>query len=433
VIHVFDRLESEVRSYCRDFPVVFDTARGPYLYDVGGREYIDFFCGAGTLNYGHNDPGMKRALIDYLEIDGVVHGLDMFTRAKAGFLERFDTHILAPRRLQYRIQFTGPTGANAVEAALKLARKITGRRNVIAFTHAYHGLSLGALATTANAAYRHEAFVNRGDVAFVPYDGYLGPHVNTADYLARVLDDASSGVDRPAAVIVETIQGEGGINVASPEWLRAVQAVCRRLGILLIVDDIQVGCGRTGTFFSFEHAGLDPDLVILSKSISGFGLPMSLLLIRPSLDQWRPGEHTGTFRGNNAAFVTAAQALRFWENDDLTAHIASASRLLEQRLAGLQARRPELQLQVRGRGLVYGLESAYPTTTGLVAAECFTRGLVIETCGGARKVIKILPPLTVPLPVLTKGLDLLEESFEAVLAHQATVAGVKEEVAPSAR
>jgi diaminobutyrate-2-oxoglutarate transaminase len=420
-VNVFDRLESEVRSYCRAFPVVFDRASGSRLYDVDGREYIDFFCGAGTLNYGHNEPGMKRALVDYIARDGVMHGLDMFTRAKAAFLERFESAILAPRSLHYRVQFTGPTGANAVEAALKLARKVTGRRNIVAFTNAYHGLSIGALATTANAAYRHEAFVNRSDVSFVPYDGYFGPGLNSVDYLARLLEDNSSGLDRPAAVIVETIQAEGGINIASREWLRALEALCRRFEVLLIVDDIQTGCGRTGTFFSFEDAGLDPDIVLLSKSISGFGLPMSIALIRPSIDRWRPGEHTGTFRGNNAAFVTAAEALRFWENDELAAHIGAAGALLAARLTAMQAQWPELGLRVRGRGLIFGLENAYPEINRQVAAECFVRGLVIELCGGSRQVIKFLPALNVPLTVLARGLDLLEASVAAVLGRQASL------------
>lgn len=410
---IFDRLESQVRSYCRSFPVVFDRASGPYLHDTGGRQYVDFFCGAGALNYGHNEPGMKQALIAYLQDDGVIHALDMHTRAKERFLERFESAILAPRGLEYRVQFTGPTGTNAVEAALKLARKVTNRANVVAFTHAYHGLSLGALAVTANAHYRNEAFVNRSNVSFAPYDGYLGPDVDTIDHLAHLIEDDSSGLDRPAAVIVETIQAEGGINVASREWLRRLQAMCRRLDVLLIVDDIQTGCGRTGSFFSFEDAGLDPDIVILSKSLSGFGLPMSLLLIQPSLDQWKPGEHTGTFRGNNAAFVTAAEALRFWEGGELADGIARSSRIVRDALAALQAGQPQLGIQVRGRGLLYGLETAHPDLTLKIARDCFQRGLVVETCGGTRNVIKLLPALNIEEPVLAEGLGILTQAVEA--------------------
>jgi diaminobutyrate-2-oxoglutarate transaminase len=411
---IFDRVESNVRSYCRSFPVIFDRATGSYLYDVSGRRYVDFFCGAGSLNYGHNDTGMKQALVRYLDGEGVVHALDMSTRAKAEFLERFEGVVLAPRGYSYRVQFTGPTGANAVEAALKLARKVTRRRNVVAFTNAYHGLSLGALSVTANSSYRAEAYINRADASFVPYDGYLGPGVNTIDLIEKLLTDSSSGLDHPAAVLVETIQAEGGINVASIEWLRQLEAVCRRSEVLLIVDDIQTGCGRTGTFFSFEEAGLKPDMVVLSKSISGFGLPMSLLLIRPELDVWAPGEHTGTFRGNNAAFVTGSAALRFWETPELTERIAHASAKLRIALEHIQASHPELAIQVRGRGLIFGFETAFPEGNARIARECFARGLILELCGAGRNVVKLLPPLTVEDQVIDFAAETLASSVEAI-------------------
>lgn len=413
---IFERLESQVRSYSRAFPTTFERASGPYLFAVDGRRYIDFFCGAGALNYGHNEPGLKRALIDYLAGDGILHSLDMATVAKARFLERFEQVVLAPRGLDYRVQFTGPTGANAVEAALKLARKVTGRRQVIAFTRGYHGLSAGALAVTANSAYRDERFLERGDVAFVPYDGYLGAAVDSAAYLRGVLGDSASGFGRPAAIILETIQAEGGIHPASSEWLRRVQAICRESGALLIVDDIQAGCGRTGTFFSFEPAGLEPDLVVLSKSISGSGLPMSLLLIKPQFDQWAPGEHSGTFRGNNAAFVTATEALRFWETPRFAADIALSSERLRERLTLMQKRLPDAGLVFRGRGLMWGVETRDPATARDTARECFLRGLVLETCGGGRHVLKLLPPLNIAHDVLMEGLDILEASLASVLA-----------------
>jgi diaminobutyrate-2-oxoglutarate transaminase len=417
-VETVERLESAVRSYCRSFPVVFDRASGPYLYDVDGRQYIDFFCGAGALNYGHNEPSLKRALIDYLQRDGVAHALDMTTTAKMHFLEELESVVFRPRGLQYRVQFTGPTGTNAVEAALKLARKVTRRANVIAFTGAYHGLSLGSLAVTANTYYRDDAFVQRTNVSFMPYDGYFGPGVDTLTYLRRHLEDDSSGVDLPAAVIVETIQAEGGINVAHKQWLAGLQALCREFGVLLIVDDIQVGCGRTGTFFSFEEAGLEPDLVILSKSISGFGLPMSLLLIRPHLDQWKAGEHTGTFRGNSSAFVTAAAALQFWKTPEFHEHIRESSAFVAARLREFQMRWPTLGLQVRGRGLLHGLETPDAELNREVARECFKRGLIVETCGGRRNVLKLLPPLTIERHVLATGLDIVQQSFDAVAAQR---------------
>ena len=289
-----DDLESNIRGYCRRFPVVFQTAHGSRLVDQAGRSYIDFFAGAGALNYGHNNPRAKQALLQYLQADGVMHSLDMTTTSKLQFLETFQDVVLAPRSLDYRVQFTGPTGTNAVEAALKLSRKVTGRRHVVAFTRAYHGHTAGALAVTANSYYQHETYGGRDDVSHLPFDGYLGDAVDTADILARYLDDPSSGMPKPAAVILETVQGEGGVHIANNAWLRRVAEICRVHGVLLIVDDIQVGNGRTGSFFSFEAAGIEPDVVCLSKSI-GAGLPLSLVLIRSDLDQWKPGEHTGTF------------------------------------------------------------------------------------------------------------------------------------------
>lgn len=418
-MNIFQRRESEVRSYIRSFPVVFETARGSHLFDREGRRYLDFFCGAGALNYGHNPAAMKEALIRYLTADGVAHSLDMATTAKQEFLERFETVILDPRGLDYKVQFTGPTGANAVEAALKLARRVTQRGNVIAFTNAYHGLSAGALAVTANSHYRHEAWVQRHNVSFLPFDGYLGADVDTAEYLRKVLADRSSGVDLPAAVLLETVQAEGGVNVASTRWLQTVAEICRAHDILLIVDDIQVGCGRAGTFFSFEPAGLKPDLVVLSKSISGFGLPMSLLLIRPELDQWKPGEHTGTFRGNNLAFVTATEALSHWETPVLANAVAMSGRQLEAELHGCGRRWPGLGLKVRGTGLIWGLEFADMALCQEVAREAFARGLVIETCGSGRNVLKFLPPLNIAPADLAAGVEIVRAAIAAVVARSA--------------
>ena len=303
------RIESQVRSYCRSFPVRFEHAKGARLETVDGDSYIDFLAGAGTLNYGHNHPVLKKALQKYIESDHIVHGLDMETAAKEAFLEGFYRVILQPRDMNYKVQFPGPTGTNAVEVALKIARKAKKRSNIVSFTNAFHGATMGSLATTANSHYRDASGVTLQGVSFLPYDGYFGPDIDTSEMLEKMIKDGSSGLDHPAAVLVETVQGEGGINVASGEWLRKVERICRENDILFIVDDIQMGCGRTGTFFSFEQYGIEPDIVTLSKSLSGYGLPMALVLMKPELDLWKPGEHNGTFRGHNLAFVTAKAAL----------------------------------------------------------------------------------------------------------------------------
>jgi diaminobutyrate-2-oxoglutarate transaminase len=409
-----ERLESEVRSYCRSFPTVFDTARGARLVDRDGRSYVDFFAGAGALNYGHNDPKLKRKLIEYLERDGVVHGLDMATTAKEEFLETFEERILEPRDLEYKIQFPGPTGTNAVESALKLARKVTGREGIVSFTNAFHGMTLGSLAVTGNGFKRRGAGVplHFGDA--LPFDGFLGEQVDTLDILEAMLDDDGSGIDAPAAVIVETTQAEGGLNVASDAWLQRLQRLCRRFGSLLIVDDIQVGIGRTGPFLSYERAGLTPDLVCLSKSLSGYGLPLAVVMIRPDLDVWEPGEHNGTFRGNNPAFVTATAALDYWRTDQLTREVEQKAGTVRTMLDTLIARHPQLQATHKGIGMIQGLAFEAPQLAGRVCRSAFEHGLIMETAGPEGGVAKVMPPLTIDEVALKEGLALLAAAVDEV-------------------
>jgi diaminobutyrate-2-oxoglutarate transaminase len=408
-LSVFTTLESEVRSYCRGWPTVFDRAQGSRLYDEDGHEYLDFFAGAGSLNYGHNNPVLKRALLDYLERDGVTHGLDMSTTAKRAFLEFFQNMILRPRDLPYKVMFPGPTGTNAVEAALKLARKVKGRETVVSFTNAFHGMSLGSLAVTGNAFKRAGAGVPLAHTAPMPFDHYMGGR--TPDFLLfeQLLRDHGSGLDKPAAVIVETIQGEGGINVARPQWLRGLAQLCRQHDMLLIVDDIQMGCGRTGAFFSFEEAGITPDIVTVSKSISGYGLPMSLCLFRPELDVWEPGEHNGTFRGNNPAFVTAAAALNtYWADDKLKQQTLAHAQTIEAALRDTAAHHSGSAY--RGRGMVWGLELSDPRHAGRAARRAFELGLLMETSGADGQVVKLLPPLTITSDELDQGLRIVQRA-----------------------
>jgi diaminobutyrate-2-oxoglutarate transaminase len=416
-METIERLESQVRLYSRQFPTVFTKAAGSHIVDERGRRYLDFFSGAGALNYGHNNPRLKRSLLEYLESDGLVHGLDMATSTKAEFLEKFEATILKPRNLEYKIQFTGPTGTNAVEAALKLARKITGRQTVIHFMNSYHGLSLGALAATASASKRNSAGVPLHYSLPMFFDGDLGPDTDSLDYLERFLQNRDNGVGLPAAIIVETTQAEGGVKVARREWLRRLEGIAKHHGIVLIVDDIQVGCGRTGDFFSFEEASIVPGLVCLSKSISGYGLPLSLLLIRPDLDIWSPGEHTGTFRGNNLALVTATEALHYWRDDSFKNSILEKSNFLSARLEQLAAQSPDGKARVRGRGLIQGLVFPSEDMGRKVASEAFCQGLIIEACGPCDDVLKFLPPLTVTQAQLEEAVFIVENSMKTLFAE----------------
>lgn len=413
---IFDEIESEVQSYARSFPRVFNKAQGEFMYDNEGNRYLDFLAGAGTLNYGHNNPVFKRKLLDYIHSDGITHGLDLHTAAKQEFLETFNEKILQPRGLEYMVQFTGPTGTNAVEAALKIARNVTGRENIVSFTNGFHGVTLGSLAATGNSHHRGAAGVSLAGFSHMPYDGYLGEGIDTTAYLDKVLSDSSSGIDLPAAVIVETVQGEGGINAASFDWLRNLQAVCRRHEVLLIVDDIQAGCGRTGTYFSFEEADIYPDIVTLSKSLGGYGLPFAVVLMRPELDQWRPGEHNGTFRGNNFAFVTATAAINaYWSDEHFAEDIKRKGAYISQRLQAIVDRYGEGNFSCRGRGMFRGLNCVSGELAAKIAQQAFERGLIIETSGADDQVVKCLCPLVISDDNLKAGLDILEQSVADVL------------------
>ncbi|MDX1490347.1 MAG: diaminobutyrate--2-oxoglutarate transaminase [Pseudohongiellaceae bacterium] len=419
---IFEEIESEVQSYARSFPRVFNRAKKEFLYDTEDNEYLDFLAGAGTLNYGHNNDLFKAPLLEYIKNDGISHGLDLHTKAKGEFLETFNEKILKPRKLDYVVQFTGPTGTNAVEAALKLARNITGRENIISFTNGFHGVSLGALSTTGNSHHRGAAGVSLPGTSRIPYDNYLGDDFDTTAYLDKVLSDSSSGIDKPAAVIVETVQGEGGINVASTQWLRNLDAVCKKHEVFLIVDDIQAGCGRTGDFFSFEEAGIYPDIVTLSKSLSGYGLPFAVVLIKPDLDIWRPGEHNGTFRGNNMAFVTAKAAIdNYWSDNTFSEEIKRKGRYVSERLEKIVAEFGEGNFNTLGRGMFQGINCVNGEIAGKITHKAFTKGLVIETSGADDHVVKFLCPLIISDESLKRGLDIVEESIREVCAKEDSI------------
>lgn len=414
---IFTERESNVRSYCRSFPAVFTRAKGAYLYSEEGESYIDFLAGAGSLNYGHNNDFIKQRIMTYLNDDGIAHGLDLYTGAKREFLDQFSELVLKPRGLTYKVQFSGPTGANAVEAALKLARKVKQRTGIFSFMGGYHGLSLGSLAVTANLSNRAAGGVPLGNVSFMPYPhGFMGS-IDTIAYIESILNDTHAGIEKPAAMIVETIQAEGGVIVAPTVWLQQLRALCDRHDILLICDDIQVGCWRSGPFFSFERAGIVPDMVVLSKSISGYGLPMALVLMKPELDCWKPAEHTGTFRGNQLAFVGATAALEYAATVDLERQVRERESLVSDFLHS-QIMPLHSGIEIRGAGLIWGIDltqvadAAFAKT---ISDRCFERGLIVERVGRADTVLKILPPLTIETEVLRQGLQIIKEVLGHVL------------------
>ncbi|ANP35470.1 diadenosine tetraphosphatase [Phaeobacter gallaeciensis] len=411
---VFKRRESEARSYCRGFDTVFTSAQGSEMTARDGQTYIDFLAGCSSLNYGHNDPDMKEALIAHLQADGIAHGLDMHTNTKADFLETFENVILRPRNMDHKVMFTGPTGANAVEAAMKIARKVTGRSNIVAFTNGFHGVTQGALAATGNGYHRGGAGLPLNNVTRLPFDGYMGQGTDTADYLEAMLNDPSSGLDAPAAILLETVQGEGGLNAARPEWVQRVARLAKEAGALLIIDDIQAGCGRTGTFFSFEEFGIDPDIVTMAKSVSGFGLPMALVLVKPEHDVMGPAEHNGTFRGNTHAFITARVAIeKFWSDNAFQDDIARRAKIVEKALQEIADMVPGSRL--KGRSMMRGVDVGSGELAGDICARAFQNGLIVETSGPNDEVVKILAPLTTPDAQLEAGLSILKDAARDVI------------------
>ncbi len=425
-MNTFEKHESEIRGYCRLYPTVFKSASNARQVDEDGKSYIDFFAGAGVLNFGHNNPRMKKALIEFIEADGVAHSLDMYTTAKRDFIEKFVATILEPRGWRHKLQFMGPTGTNAVETALKLARVVTGRRTVIAYTHGFHGMTLGSLAATSNSYFRSAAGVPLEHVRHQPFgcekrcvDCDLGCGLESVEQLRALYADSSSGLEPPAAFLVEPIQAEGGVKVASREWLQATQKLAHDLGALFILDDIQAGCGRTGNYFSFDGMDLDPDIVTLAKGIGGFGTPLAMNLVKPEHDKhWSPGQHTGTFRGQGLSFTAGVEALKYFDDDELLTAVRANGKTMAARLEKI-CKATGKGFQVRGKGMMQAIDLRDGELAKQVAARAFDNGLLVGACGTGGRALKLIPPLTIPQEDLAEGLDILEAAVSAVAAAKA--------------
>lgn len=414
---VFDKYESEVRSYCRNFPAVFTKAKGSIITAEDGKEYIDFFCGAGALNYGHNNDYIKARVIEYLENDGIIHSLDMFTTAKRDFIEYFEKNILEPRGFDYKIQFPGPTGTNAVEAALKLARKVKKRNNIFAFMGAFHGMTLGSLSMTTDRDSREGAGVVLTDVTHIPTP-YMFPELDVIEYMQTLLDDDHSGISKPAAVFIEPVQADGGIHVFSVEFLKGLREFCTKNDILLVCDDIQVGSARTGTYFSFERAGIVPDIVTLSKSIGGYGMPFALVLFKPELDLWKPGEHNGTFRGSQLSIVAAKAGLEVMLKENVEKEVQRKGEIIKEYLGKVKAMNENFD--IRGIGFMWGVDcnKVKPDTVSrAIVKECFDNGLIVERAGRNNDVVKLMPCLLADDETLKKGLEIFVNSVANVLKN----------------
>lgn len=411
----FEKYESNIRSYCRKWPVEFVSAKGSIYKDTEGNEYIDFFDGAGALNYGHNPDYIKEKLIKYLESDGIIHALDMYTVPKENFINYFEEKILKPRKLDYKIAFPGPTGTNSIELALKLARKVKQRPYIWAFTGAFHGMTLGALALTTESAARKAAGVPLNYTVHIPAPYSMGGNFDSIAYMEQLLSDDHSGYEKPAAIIIETVQQEGGIHVFSKEFLKDLRALCDKYDILLICDEVQIGCSRSGTFFSFERADIVPDIVCMSKSIGGYGIPFAVTLFKKELDVFKPGEHNGTFRGCQLSMVAGLAALEMTVKQDIPAQVRRKEKIVKEYLD--KEIKPLLKgkMEIRGIGLSWGIEFNDGKLARAVLDKCFEKKLIIELAGSYDSVLKIMPSLVIEDELLLKGLNIVKESIQEVI------------------
>jgi len=425
--------ESSARTYASAIDVVIERGEGTAVFDTAGRRYLDFLMCAGTLATGHNHPVILERVQRFLQSGHVMQVLDITTPAKHDFLARLLECLPAPWASRARVQFCGPTGADAIEAALKLFKTATGRRSVIAFHGAYHGMTAGALALTGNlSAKRHVASL-MPDVYFMPFPyayrcpfglgGKLTSQVSLA-YIERALSDPESGIPHPAAMVVEVVQGEGGVIPASLDWLRGLRQLTARLDIPLIIDEVQTGIGRTGTMFAFEAAGIEPDAVVISKAIGG-GFPMSLVVYDSKYDVWQSGAHAGTFRGNQIAMAAGTACLDVIRDEQLVAAAYAKGDYLGARLTELAAQYPMIG-EVRGRGLMWGLEivdpAAAPDSLGSHPANremalalkrrCLRLGLILENGGRYGAVLRMLPPLNVALREIDEAVDILAQAMK---------------------
>ncbi|TWJ44228.1 Diaminobutyrate--2-oxoglutarate aminotransferase [Bacillus paralicheniformis] len=431
-----NRRESNARSYPRRFPLAMQTAEGVLVTDADGKQYYDCLAGAGTLALGHNHPVVIEAIQKMLDEKRPLHTLDITSEIKEEFVSEVFASLPEAFAKRAKIQFCGPTGGDAIEAALKLVKTATGRRTILSFHGAYHGATHGTMALSGNLSPKENVQGLMPDVHFLPYPyeyrcpfgrGGEASHKLSSAYIENMLDDPESGILQPAGMIFEAVQGEGGSVPARAEWIKEMRRITKERGIPLIIDEVQTGIGRTGKMFAFEHAGIIPDVIVLSKAIGG-SLPLSVVIYDQDLDQWGPGAHIGTFRGNQMAMAAGSATLKYIKEHDVLSHVEKVGAKLMQELQDIQEHVPEID-DVRGRGLMIGAEivaphkkqnanGSYPADAELASViqrKCFEKGLIVETGGRHGSVIRFLPPLIVTEAQIDDIITIFREAvYEAV-------------------
>jgi len=432
-----EKRESNARSYPRRLPLAIKRAEGVYITDMDGKQYIDCLAGAGTLALGHNHAVVREAIEGFMQSYVPLHTLDLTTPVKEAFIDEVFSSLPSSFAEKVKIHFCGPTGGDAVEAALKLVKTATGNRVIFSFQGGYHGSTHGALSITGTTSPKKNIHALVPDAHFLPYPyEYRCPfgigkegHRISSTYIEHLLDDPESGIVTPAGVIVEVVQGEGGSIPAPVGWLKELRRITRERNIPLIIDEVQTGIGRTGKMFAFEHAEIEPDVLILSKAIGG-SLPLSVVLYDKRLDKWEPGAHIGTFRGNQMAMAAGQATLRFIKENELPAHAHALGIYVKEQLQQIQKQVSSIG-EVRGLGLMLGIEiinpvkqpntigsyPAYPELARKIQQECFNRGVILEVGGRFGTVIRLLPPLIISKEQVDEVLQRFYEAITSAEAH----------------
>jgi diaminobutyrate-2-oxoglutarate transaminase len=431
-----ERRESNARSYPRRLPLAIKRAEGIYVTDMDGKNFIDCLAGAGTLALGHNHAVIREAIEGVLQSYLPLHTLDITTPVKEAFVDELFDSLPRSFAEKAKIQFCGPTGGDAIEAALKLVKTATGNRSILSFQGGYHGSTHGTLSISGTLSPKQKIHALVPDTHFLPYPyEYRCPfgigkegHEVSSTYIENLLDDPESGIVTPAGIIVEVIQGEGGSVPAPIKWLKELRRITRERNIPLIIDEVQTGIGRTGKMFAFEHAGIEPDVLVLSKAVGG-SLPLSVMLYDRRLDQWEPGAHIGTFRGNQMAMATGKATLQYVKANQIPKHVDKIGAYLTTQLRAIQRDMSSIG-EIRGRGLMLGIEiinptknanqigsyPAYPELASKIQQECFNRGLILEVGGRFSTVIRLLPPLIITKEQID---DVLQRFYEAIKSAEA--------------
>lgn len=423
-----DEFESNNRSYPRGIPIAFQNGKGAIIEDVDGNKFIDFLSGCGVFSLGHNNPFIAEAIKSRGDI--LTQAVDFPTEARISFIEKLNLALPETIRNKMKINFGGPTGSDAVEAAIKLARIVTSRHSIIAFQGGYHGMTMGALSVTSKLSHRKAAPPLIPGIHFLPFcSPYRCPFATITSpcsgecirYFEFCLENPYSGIDKPAAIIIEPIQGEGGTYIPSNGWLEKVTEIARRNDVLVIFDEIQTGFYRTGKMFAFEYTNAVPDIITMSKGIGGNGYPLSLILYKKELDMWEPGTHIGTFRGNQIAMVAGKATLEFIEKHNVLSHALGVSNQIKNELEKIKESSRYIG-DVRGIGMIFGIElvkdrktkEPFPEATKLLRKLCYENGLIVEIGGYYGNVIRFLLPLTLTKEIVEDGLRIFTDANKAM-------------------